>query len=274
MPLRETGEGLRRYRGTVIGADGRGLRQNLTYHVVAGDAQSATFSVTVAQSPSAVVDAISYHYQPYTGLGDKDEAGGAIDAWEGTKVTIRATANQPVKSAMVLFSDSEDTSVKAEELPMLVSQGTKLTADWQLAFRSDRTFPKFYRVQVKTEEGYTDPVPTLHPVNIRPDLPPQVEVLAPKADIKAPVNGSVAIAYRAKDPDFRLRSLVLNLEHDGQILISSPRLFQGPPDEEAREGVHTLRLRDFNLAAEAGSPTGLKPATTLSRSASATPIAR
>jgi len=236
LPLRDTGEGLRRYRGTLIGPDGRGLRQNLTYHVVAGDARSDNYLVTVIQSPSAVVDSVDYEYQPYTGLANKSEPGGAIDAWEGTRVTVHATANQKVKSATLLFSDTEDTSVKAEEQPMIITEGTKLKATWQLAFRTkDHSFPKFYRVQLETEECHKDPLPTLHPLNIRADLPPKVEVLHPKSDIQAPVNGVVGIAYRASDPDFKLRSLILNLEHDGQVLVTSPRLFTGPPDEESRD---------------------------------------
>jgi collagen type III alpha len=249
LPLRDTGEGLRRYRGTLIGPDGRGLRQNLTYHVVAGDARSDNYSVTVVESPSAVVDSVDYEYQAYTGLANKTEPGGAIDAWEGTRVTVHATANQKVKSATVLFSDTEDTSVKAEEQPMIITEGTKLKASWQLAFRSGGSFPKFYRVQVKTDDNHEDPLPTLHPLNIRADLPPKVEVLLPKSDIQSPVNGFVGIAYRASDPDFKLRSLVLNLEHEGQVLATSPRLFGGPPDEESRDGKHVLRLKDFNLKA-------------------------
>ncbi len=249
VPLRETGEGLRRYRGTLIGSAGRGLQQSLTYFVVAGDARSQTYSVTVTQSPSAVVETVAYEYLPYTGLAAKEETGGAIDAWEGTRVVVHATANQRVKSAVILFSDSEDTSVKAEELPMIVSEGTKLRAGWQLAFRSDRSFPKFYRVQLTTEDGHQDPLPTLNPLNIRPDLPPRAEIVFPKSDLQAPVNGVVTIAYRASDPDFKLRSMILHLEHDGQILASSPRLFAGPPDEESREGTYTLRLKELNLAA-------------------------
>jgi len=249
LPLRDSGEGLRRYRGTLIGPDGRGLRQNLNYYVVAGDARSDSYSVAVIQSPSAVVDSIDYEYQSYTGLSPKSEPGGAIDGWEGTRVTVHATANQNVKSATVLFSDTEDTSVKAEELPMIIENGTKLRASWQLAFRSDGSFPRFYRVQLKSEEGHEDPLPSLQPLNVRADLPPKVEILSPKSDLQAPVNGVVAIAYRAADPDFKLRSLILNLEHDGQILATSPRLFTGPPDEEAREGTHILRLKDLNLAA-------------------------
>ncbi|QDT54132.1 hypothetical protein Pan44_21590 [Caulifigura coniformis] len=249
LPLRDSGEGLRRYRGTLIGPDGRGLRQNLTYHVVAGDARSETYTVNVIESPAAVVDGVDYEYLPYTGVSNKSEPGGAIDAWEGTRVTVNATANRKVKSAMLLFSDTEDTSVKAEELPMLVADGTKLKVSWQLALRRDGSFPRFYRVQLVTEENHQDPQPTLQPLNIRPDLPPRVEVLYPKSDLQAPVNGVVEIAYRASDPDFKLRSLVLNLEHDGQVLVSSPRLFTGPPDEESRQGTYKLRLAELNLAA-------------------------
>ncbi|MBX3442708.1 MAG: hypothetical protein KF774_09890 [Planctomyces sp.] len=248
VALRDTGEGLRRYRGTLLGEDARGLRQSLSYRVRAGDALSESYAVRVVQPPTAIVDEIRLDYPPYTGLASHTESGGAIDAWEGTRVTLQARTNMPVSTAMLLFSDSEDTTIKAEELPVQIAEGTRLTATWQLAFRTDGTFPKFYRIAVRNDAGHFDPQPALHPIRIRPDLPPKLELVSPRGDVHAPANGVVAIAYRAADPDFRLRSVVLHVEREGQALPNAPRLFSGPPDQAAVEGVHRLQLSDFNPA--------------------------
>ena len=60
IAMREVDEGLRQYRGIITGENGRGILQNLTYRVVAGDATSPTYSVTVKQPPSASIDEVHY----------------------------------------------------------------------------------------------------------------------------------------------------------------------------------------------------------------------
>jgi hypothetical protein len=247
LALRDTGEGLRRFRGTLLGEDGRGLRQTLTYRVVAGDARSQEYSVRVVQPPSATMDEVAYQYPKYMGLAEKSETGGAIDGWEGTKVTLKATANMPVASAMALFSDSEDTTVKAEELPLVVTGGTKLAGTWTLSMRSDGTYPKFYRVQVKTDAGHQDPQPALYPVRIRADQPPKIEVLTPKSDLVVAANGTVSVACRAADPDFQLQSVIMHFEREGRELPTLATLFQAPPNQAAFDGVHSIQLSEFNL---------------------------
>ena len=111
LALRDTGEGLNRFRGTLAGPNGRGLLQDFSYHIVAGDATSDRYTVTVKQAPTATVEEIFLDYPDYMGLDDKTQPGGAIDAWEGTRVTVRAVTNMPVVAADVLFSETEDTSV-------------------------------------------------------------------------------------------------------------------------------------------------------------------
>ncbi|MBX3438262.1 MAG: hypothetical protein KF861_12280, partial [Planctomycetaceae bacterium] len=247
ITLRETEDGVRQYRGVITGENGRGILQNLTYYIVAGDARSDTFRITVSQPPSATVDEVAYEYPRYMGLRDRVQIGGAIDAWEGTWVTIRATANMPVKSAMVLFSDSDDLTQKAEELPVQIESGTLLSARWQLRIRPDGTYPNFYRIQCRNDAGQTDPSPALHPIKIVPDRPPQIQLAQPTSDLERPANAVVPLLFAAEDPDFLLRSITLRLERNGESLPQSPRLYEGPPLRKSVTGTHDFDLRPLNL---------------------------
>ncbi len=229
VELRQVEQDLKRYSGVVTGESGRGILQNLRYHVVAGDAKSRDFKVTVIQPPSATVDRVSYVFEPYMQFDPKTDPGGHIDAWEGAKVTIHATTNMPIKSAHVLFSDTEDTSVKAEEFDdVTIDQGgTRITAKWTAKFRSDGTYPRFYRIECRNEKGEVDPDPTLYNVTINPDKPPEVVLLDPTKDLTVPANAIVPLMIQARDPDFLLRQIRLRLEKDGERLIEAPLIFQG-----------------------------------------------
>lgn len=243
--LADTGEGLNRFRGILSGERAKGLMQSVTYRVEAGDAISPTYTITVTQPPSATVADVAYDYPTYMGLQDRTQANPTIDGWEGTRVTLRATTNRPVQIARVLFSDTEDTALKAEELPMKVDGGTNLSATWMLQFRSDGTYPHFYRIFVKTEDGSEDPAPVLYPIRIRQDLPPKVEIVHPQSDVSAPANGSVQVAYQASDPDFLLKNTVLRYEKRGQELPEADYVFEAPPLKPSVRGVTTIDLNRF-----------------------------
>lgn len=247
LVLNDTGEGLNRFRGTLTGERGKGLLQSLTYRVEAGDAISPTFTITVTQPPSATVQDVAYDYPAYMGLEDRTQANPTIDAWEGTKVTLRAISNRPVTVARILFSDSEETAVKAEELTMKITDGVNLSATWPLTFRSDGTYPHFYRIHVETADGSRDPQPTLFPLKIRADLAPKVEIFHPLSDVTAPANGSVQVAWQAGDPDFLLKDVMLRYEKRGQELPEVDSLFESPPQRPSAKGLTTIDLKRFDL---------------------------
>lgn len=214
--MRPLEDDAKRFRALMSGENGRGILQDMTYRIVAGDAESRDFHIEVIQPPSARVDEVRYEYPRYMDLPPKTESFGHIDAWEGTQVTLKATANMPVRSARVVFSDTQDTSQRAEELPMHVAGGTKLRAEWTLSLRSDGTFPHFYRIECKNEHGDTDPEPTLYQLTIRPDEPPHIELLDPVRDLEVPANAVVPLLIQARDPDFLLRSVTLRIEKDAE----------------------------------------------------------
>ena len=66
-----------------------GMQQDLAYRIVAGDAVSHTFHLTVEAAPTIVVESVDYRYPDYTGLVSQSTAHQAdIKGIEGTAVTI------------------------------------------------------------------------------------------------------------------------------------------------------------------------------------------
>jgi hypothetical protein len=246
--LRDTGEGLNRFRGTLSGPNGRGLLQDFTYRITAGDAVSATYSVLVRQAPYATVESVAYAFPSYMGLDPKTQAGGEIDAWEGTQVTIRATTNMPVAGAMLKLHDTEDTALQAEERPMRVVNETQLelTIPWTLEFRSDGSYPHYYSIDVRTADNQRDPVPRLYGLTIRRDLPPEIKLLHPSGDVVLPANAVLPVSFTARDPDFMLRSVRMHFEKGEQPLESKSRhLYDAPPFRAELSGRGEIDLASF-----------------------------
>ena len=245
IAMRDTGEGINRFRALITGENGRGILQGFTYRVVAGDAESDVYAVQVIQPPTAMVEQVEYDYPDYMGLDDKVEFGGSIDAWEGTWVTVTATANMPVRNAMILFSDSEDTSIQAEEIAMDITDGTQLSARWRLELRSDGSHPRFYRIQLRNERGEQDPAPTLQAVRIREDKRPEISLVHPVADVELPVNGTLPIAYEARDPDFMLATIDLHFMRAREE-FERVRVFEGPPFESEARGTREVTMESLD----------------------------
>ncbi|WP_459558311.1 hypothetical protein [Lacunimicrobium album] len=217
------GDAKGKYAAILAGENGRGLQQNHSYYVEAGDAKSTSYRVTVKATPVAKVDQVFLQPPSYTRLEPTTIQAGDIDALEGTKVAISASVSMPVKVARIRFTDSEDLTQKAEEVMMSVNDGTKLSAELPpLKIRTDGTFPRFYHIECKTEDGASDPAPVLYRMNIRPDQAPMVRLKSPTGDLVQPANGIIPLIVEAQDPDFLLHSLTLRVEKAGERIHGEP----------------------------------------------------
>ncbi len=79
-----------------IPPDPAGLRQAVTYWIDAGDARSSIFNLDVSDTPTILIEKITYDYPAYTQLKQRIVAkDGEIQALEGTRVTIRGTRQSP-----------------------------------------------------------------------------------------------------------------------------------------------------------------------------------
>ncbi|MDG1894740.1 MAG: hypothetical protein P8J37_07520, partial [Fuerstiella sp.] len=210
-----------RYHVIMLGDGDRGLRQNFTYQIIAGDASSDVFQVSVDQPPTASVTELAYMYRDYMALPPRKTENGNIDVWEGTEIELKAEANVPIASARLVFSDEPTFETPAEEVPLTVA-GDKLFGQFHMRLREDGTSPRFYQIQLEDLDGRTDPDPTVYAVNVQPDQPPIVQLLDPIRDLRVPANAVVSLLARAEDPDFLLRSVKLMIEVNGEPRIAEP----------------------------------------------------
>lgn len=244
VELRASEEGLKRYRGLILGENGDGLLQSIEYYVRAGDARSETYRVTVIQPPSATITELEYQFPKYMKRSKESAPGPNVDTYEGTQVTFRATTNMPIESAVLQFSDTEKFTSKGEEQRMDVKEGTQLSTRWAAKFRSDGTYPKFYRMQVKTKAGQVDPAPSVHSITLKPDLPPEIEIVAPKGDLEVPANAIIPIVLKARDQDFSLSVVEMHIQRAGQPFDKND-LYRG--DSPETEVQHDWRLGNLDL---------------------------
>ena len=235
-----------RFRGVIEGEPGRGVLGDLEYQLEAGDAVSARYQLHVTQPPSARVETIDYLPPEYTGLPRETREGGVLEGLEGTRAILHAVASEPVESARLVVCDSDIPGSPGEEFPMTVSAGHRIEGDWTLRFRPDGTAPRFYRLEIRTPAGETDPAPAVHPISILIDQRPEVTLLDPTKDLVKPLDARVPLALLASDPDFLLRTLSLKLEKNGEPLPDEV-LFPGKLPTRQLRAEHLLDLAPLNL---------------------------
>ncbi len=89
------------YRAELSMAGG-GIQSSLRYHVVARDGASPDYEVIVRPNPSIAIESLDFVAPAYTKLAPRTLVGvGDIEAIEGTKVTVHAVANLPIKIASI-----------------------------------------------------------------------------------------------------------------------------------------------------------------------------
>lgn len=244
VSMGEVEAGLKRYQCILKGDGGEGLLQGLSYRIVAGDASTKTYNVTVAQPPSATVDELRYSFPDYMELPPESPTGSNIDTWEGTKIEIAATANMVIESAKLQFSDEAEFPARCEEIRMEVDgDGTSITGLWQPIIRDDGSYPRFYRVQCRTKDGATDLTPVVHSIQIRPDEKPDVSILQPRGDMDVAVNATVPLLISASDPDFRLSRVLLRATI-GKREVIHREIYKGADTEE--RVLYELKIAHLN----------------------------
>jgi len=229
-----------------------GLQQDVTYYLAAGDCRTERFAIKVQTALTILVDAVEYDYPDYTGIADRTvRRTGDVRAIEGTRVTIRATANRPIQRAMM-----EMDCDPRQALKMSVT-GTTATVGFPLLIeRDDPTRPQYesYQIRFSDPVGYENRRPIRHRIEVIPDLRPDIRLVdPPPEEIQLPENGALDLRVRAEDPDFALRRVVLRAERDGRSLPIRPLLERRPP-ELAHEGPFegAYRFEPSRLGLKAG----------------------
>jgi len=194
-----------------------GMAQDAMYRIVAGDAESPSYRLTVVAAPRIIVRRLEYTFPAYTRKAPQVVAeSGDIRALEGTRVALVAQANQPIRSAWIEF-DPAGGSV-TQTLP-LQAEGHEARGQFVLQLRDDRQTPwhTSYQLRFIDQRGGRSQQPIVHRIEVLRDLPPEVELLQPRATrVEVPEDGAVTIEVRGIDPDFGLARLYLEGQAAGR----------------------------------------------------------
>lgn len=243
-----------RYVGTLPAADvdqpmGRsGLQQGVQYHVEAGDAASSIYEIRVRMAPTIAVERAELNFPPYTNRPSQTQPTGEIKALEGTRVTIHARANQPIKSA---FLELDPRPGRAGETITLQVDGQDAHGSFTLLLKPDRVSPwrESYQVRFTNEQGEISEKPVIHKLEVTPDLPPEVEILQPRLQkLDLPEDGRLTIEARGVDPDFALFDLHVAGKSAAGELFRKALLPAGAPPSQAT-GKFDFVPADYQLKA-------------------------
>lgn len=242
------GDGLR-FRCQLPPGEG-GFQQAISYRIEAGDAKTPTYRIEMSPAPHITVQQLEYDFPAYTKRPKQTDEGQAdIKALEGTRVTIRAKANQPIRSAHIELSESQG---KTSRLPMEFQEQEA----WQtitLELQADRKTPihNGYQLRFVTDAGRESDDPISHRIEVLPDLPPEVSILTPRQEVtEVPEDGSQKIEVRAIDPDYGVTAMQLHLVMGGTALMDKALL----NDQQGVEGqtVHSYEFRPHLLGLQPG----------------------
>jgi hypothetical protein len=229
--------------------DTRGLQQDYSYFITAGDCKTATYHIQTQISPLIVVDKVDYHYPPYTGTADRSvQRQGDVQAIEGTQITIHATANQPIERAEIDFSGAGVPGIRMD------ARDRAATGRFTLHMLPDdptRAEHDFYQLRFTDINHRGNRRPIRYNIEVLRDLPPVVQIVDPQKDeTSLPLDGKLEIRIRAEDPDFGLCRVALRAELEKQSLKIPPLLDAAPPEKPTGglfRGKYEFDPKKFNL---------------------------
>jgi hypothetical protein len=217
------------------------IQNGFRYRVVGGDAATADHTVTVRTRPLVVGFEARYVAPAYTRIPEEVGREPKLEGYRGTKVTLTARTNRPVKRGWLRLDDQPDP------LPAVV-EGDALRFDLTL------TQSGSYRLGfTSTGDESSEPTPP-YPVKVLTDQPPTLTITSPAEDeVTLPANGTLAVDAEAAD-DFGLTGLRLQM----QVVAPSkfalkPRPYREGKDFRRADGTYPTRL-----ATDGPSQTGYK----------------
>ena len=214
-----------------------GLHQDISYCIVAGDAVAGPFRVKVIPAPSIIVEEIEYTYPDYmqrAPLVFPDQ--GEVNTVEGTRVTVRANANQPIEYAYIEFDADQEVANRAPRRTLTMKHDGRdawVTFTARLKPNGQTPWHSNYRVRFRNSDQAMNDRPVLHGIHVTPDIAPVVEILTPAmCDMDLPVDATQTIEIRALDPDYGLNRIAVKANvRDSDRSIERELLAQRPNEE-------------------------------------------
>lgn len=208
------------------------IREPIDYYVEADGIRSGTFRIEVSEVPRIESYLVTLDFPDYTGLADvtfSDQT--SIRALVGTDVTIKVTADQPVKAGELRFESGEELEL-ASVGPRELSASFKVKDD------------DYFRVFFANSEGIMNPASNDFSIEALIDQVPTISFNIPGRDKRVTNIEEVFLELRAED-DHGLLGLDLTFSVNGapeqKVALNYPR---GGKQTTAS---HTLYLEEFDL---------------------------
>lgn len=200
-----------------------GVGVPLRYQIAIGGSQSKDYWVDIVELPVIVRRSIAYEFPPYTraaGWANRvdEDANGDVRAPADTIVTLRFTANKPIKSGMLQMSSGQQPRLKPLDDPKQQEATFVVEKDG------------LYNVQLEDVDGLSSQDQRENKIIALRDRAPVLEFRVPAKDVRAGPTESVRLVLGVKD-DYGLSEvrLVARKGKDGpQKVIQTWREFATP----------------------------------------------
>ncbi|MCH2178050.1 MAG: hypothetical protein MK106_04525, partial [Mariniblastus sp.] len=238
-----------------------GIQQALEYFVIAGDGRSPVYSVDVRPNPVISVKQIEITPPTYTELPVRViEGQGEIQAIEGSRIKISATANMPIDFATIELlealneSPTNDQFRKSQTVAMK-SEGKTAEGTFNVLMNSKRTKPRFthYSVHFKSVDGPRNTDPNIFPIRVIADLPPEIQIVQPQQEIlSVPANQPITVEVRANDLDFEISEVKIYFDnlnssiHDFDFVLNDAAYENDELGNQRIVSKKTIRPVDLN----------------------------
>jgi collagen type III alpha len=246
----------------VLGKEGAGLQQSLTYEVTALDGISPKFEVVVQPNPTIAIETLTFYPPKYTKLPVQTQTGqGEIHVLEGTKVVAAAIANLPIGEAHLdlLQTIGENAAGNHQRsrfhtidpIAMQVD-GAKATASfWAVMDRTrDQPWASHYQIRFISTAGDRNQRPNVYPIKVTPDLAPEIRILDPRStEVSVPANGALVIDFEANDLDFEITEVQFFLNHRGHLMAQERLPLQEVNGRQRVRGRYVFEPHQFRMKA-------------------------
>jgi len=169
------------------------VSEPVSFYIRGGDDQTERFHIEVIERPRIKTIIAYYTYPAYARLPNRKIESGQLRGLEGTEVRIDFETSVPVQSASFVLEG------KSEE-PLTLTSATTFTKTLQL--REDGQ----YSIKLKDLNGFREYRPERYDIQVTPDNPPEVRLLAPGRDLVATSQASLKFLFEVKD-DFGLKEV-------------------------------------------------------------------
>ena len=230
------------------------VQNGFWYKIAGGDGETPEYRVTVRPRPLVLGFTVTNEYPAYLRMPKETIDRPQIEAYRGTKVTVTAKTNRPLRDGRMTFDGKPD-----------VSLGT-VVADEAESIRYSFTVSESgtYRLYFTATDGEPNTDPPVYPIKVIPDNPPSVAITKPvEEDVSLPANGRLEIDAVATD-DIGLAKLAIKARLLGTVQTPiAEKIYATPLKREDDQSYPTrVEMKDSlalaELKADGGAAFALK----------------